>query len=90
MLRRIVRKVQEFCVPSGTPLIRRGWRRDRASNARPYVHLQTSDCRKHLRMEALRLCDAAICCEMRNRVGAGTASPVGCMMLREHGARIVK
>ena len=90
MLRRIVRKAQKPCVPDGTPSICRALRRDRASNARPYVHLQTSDCRKHLRMEALRLCDAAICCEMRNHVGAGIASPVGCMMLREHGARIVK
>ena len=31
---------QKPCVPSGTLLIRRGWRRDRASNARPYVVTQ--------------------------------------------------
>ena len=68
----------------------RALRRDRASSARPYVHLRASDHRKRLRTAAFGLSDAAVCCEMRNHVGAGIASPLGCMMLREHGTRIAK
>ena len=68
----------------------RALRRDRASSARPYVHPRASDHRKRLRTAAFGLSDAAVCCEMRNHVGAGIASPLGCMMLREYGTRIVK